>query len=53
MYAREQFLKRQVQELRIQIDESKKAREVAVITDSEYFLQLKQRAEHLRRRSAD
>jgi two-component system cell cycle response regulator len=48
VYAREQSLKQQVQELRIQIDEAKKAREVAEITESDYFRQLKERAQHLR-----
>jgi CheY-like chemotaxis protein len=48
VYAREQSLKQQVQELRIQIDEGKKAREVAEITESDYFRSLKRRAQHLR-----
>jgi two-component system cell cycle response regulator len=50
--AREQSLKRQVQELRIQIDETKKAREVAEITESDYFRDLAERARHLRGASA-
>ena len=49
IYAREQSLKQQVQELRIQIDEAKRAREVAEITESDYFRKLKERAQHLRR----
>ncbi len=52
VYAREQFLKQQVQELRIQIDEAKKAREVAEITDNDYFRNLKERAEGLRKRQS-
>jgi DNA-binding response OmpR family regulator len=48
VYAREQSLKQQVQELRIQIDEAKKTSEVAEITESEYFRSLKERAQHLR-----
>jgi DNA-binding response OmpR family regulator len=48
VYAREQSLKQQVQDLRIQIDEAKKALEVAEITESDYFRQLKERAQHLR-----
>jgi CheY-like chemotaxis protein len=48
VYAREQSLKQQVQELRIQVDEVKKAREVAEITESDYFRQLKERVKHLR-----
>lgn len=46
--AREQGLKRQVQELRIQIDEAKKARAVAEITESDYFRTLRERARDLR-----
>jgi hypothetical protein len=48
VYAREQSLKQQVQELRIQIDEAKKAREVAEITESDYFRSLRDRAHRLR-----
>jgi hypothetical protein len=48
VYAREQSLKQQVLELRIQIDEVKKAREVAEITESDYFRDLKERAQRLR-----
>jgi len=46
---REESLKRQVQELRIEIDEVKKARQVAEITETEYFQDLKARAHTLRR----
>jgi DNA-binding response OmpR family regulator len=49
VYAREQRLKQQVQELRIQVDETRKEREVAEITESEYFQQLKQKARMLRK----
>ena len=45
--AREQALKQQVQALRIEIDQSKKAHEVAQITESDYFRKLKERAELL------
>jgi DNA-binding response OmpR family regulator len=48
VYAREQSLKQQVQDLRIQIDEAKKAREVAEITESEYFRALRDKARRLR-----
>jgi CheY-like chemotaxis protein len=48
VYAREQSLRQQVLALRIQIDEAKKAREVAEITESDYFRDLKERAQHLR-----
>lgn len=46
--AREQALKQQVQALRIEIDQSKKAHEVAQITESDYFRKLKERAQLLR-----
>jgi DNA repair ATPase RecN len=49
VYAREQSVKQQVQELRIQVDETRKEREVAEITESEYFQQLKQKARKLRK----
>src|SRR5437764_11170143 len=50
VYAREQRLQRQVQQLRIEIDQARKAREVADITDSEYFQQLLGKADELRNR---
>jgi DNA-binding response OmpR family regulator len=48
VYAREERLRQQVQELRIQIDESKKAREVAEITETDYFRTLQEKARQLR-----
>jgi two-component system cell cycle response regulator len=45
---REERLKRQVQELRIQIDETQQARKVAEITETDYFRQLRQQADDLR-----
>jgi CheY-like chemotaxis protein len=51
--AREQALRQQVQVLRIEIDEAKKAREVAEITGSDYFRQLKERAQRLRKAECD
>lgn len=45
---REQQLRQQVQELRIVIDESRKAQQVAEITETEYFQQLQEKAEKLR-----
>lgn len=47
--AREQRLKQQIQQLRIEIDEVKKARQVAEITETDYFSQLQKRANELRR----
>ncbi|MBN1659286.1 MAG: response regulator [Anaerolineae bacterium] len=46
--AREQSLRRQVQELRVEIDEVKKAHQVAEITNTEYFRALVSKAEKLR-----
>jgi two-component system cell cycle response regulator len=50
VYAREQQLQRQVQRLRIEIDHARKAREVAEITESDYFQQLLGKAQELRNR---
>src|SRR5947199_9707605 len=50
VYAREQFLKQQVQQLRIEIDQERRAREVAEITESDYFQQLLAKAHELRNR---
>lgn len=52
VYAREQRLKRQVQELIIELDQAKKERQVAEITETEYFRRLKEKAQHLRRAAA-
>lgn len=48
-YIREQKLKQKIKELRIEIDEAKKTRQVAKITETEYFQQLKEKAKQLRR----
>lgn len=48
---REEKLKRQVEELRIEIDEVKKARHVEEIVESDYFKQLQANAQALRQRS--
>ncbi len=50
VYAREQSLRRQVQELQIEIDEVKRARQVAEITETEYFHDLSVKAQKLRDR---
>jgi DNA-binding response OmpR family regulator len=47
---REERLKQQVIDLRIEIDHAKKARSVAEIADTEYFRHLQQRAARLRAR---
>jgi CRP/FNR family cyclic AMP-dependent transcriptional regulator len=50
VYSREQRLKQEVAELRIEIDESRKASQVAEITDTDYFQDLKKKAQALRSR---
>ena len=51
VYAREQQLQQQVQQLRIEIDQERRAREVAEITESDYFQQLLSKADELRTRA--
>ncbi|MBI2863357.1 MAG: HAMP domain-containing protein [Chloroflexi bacterium] len=46
--ARETRLKQQVEELRIEIDQTKKAKQVAEITESDYFKSLRQKAKEMR-----
>lgn len=46
--AREAQLKRQVAELRIEIDQAKRERHVSEITDTDYFRELQQKARKLR-----
>ncbi len=48
IYGREQRLKQQVQILRVEIDEIKKAKEVGEIIETEYFQDLKEKARQLR-----
>lgn len=48
---REQKLKQQVVQLNFEIDEAKKERQVAAVTGTEYFQQLQQKAQRLRKRS--
>jgi CheY-like chemotaxis protein len=49
---REERLRQQVQALRIEIDETRKARQVAEITETEYFQELQRKARRLRAGSA-
>ena len=51
--AREQRLRQEVQQLRIEIAEARKQRQVEEITDTEYFQTLRQRAQSLRARTRD
>jgi len=53
VYAREQRLKQQVQDLSIVIDDVKKALQVAEITDTEYFHLLQEKVRQLRAPSAE
>lgn len=46
--AREANLKREVQKLRIEVDRSKKERQVAEITETDYFQTLKEKAREIR-----
>ncbi|MBD1930053.1 HAMP domain-containing protein [Trichocoleus sp. FACHB-90] len=49
--AREQNLKQQVMELRVEIDEAKKVRQVAEITETDDFQQLQKKVQKLRNQS--
>ena len=49
--AREQKLKQQVMELNVEIDEAKKVRQVADITQTDYFQQLQQKAQKIKGRT--
>lgn len=51
VYAREQRLRQEVQQLRIEVDEAKKARQVAEITETEYFQQLREHAARMRKKA--
>lgn len=53
VYTREQLLKQQLLELRIQIDEAKRERDVADITETEYFQQLREKASKMRKMKAE
>ncbi len=48
-YLREQALKDQIQHLQIVIDEAKKMAQVAEITETDYFQQLREKAQELRK----
>ncbi|WP_199247103.1 cache domain-containing protein [[Phormidium] sp. ETS-05] len=51
VYQREQQLKQQVQELRIEIDQTKKQQQVEEITGTDYFQNLQQKAKAMRRKN--
>jgi putative methionine-R-sulfoxide reductase with GAF domain len=48
---RESVLKKQIRELQIEIDESKKSKQVSEIVESDFFRDLQQKAESIRARS--
>jgi nitrogen fixation/metabolism regulation signal transduction histidine kinase len=49
--AREQRLQQQVTALRVEIDEDRKARQVAEITETDFFVELQEKAQKLRAHS--
>lgn len=51
VHAREQTLKRQVEELRIEVDHARQSHQVSEITNSDYFQHLQSRAQELRRQN--
>ncbi|MEO8602937.1 MAG: GAF domain-containing protein [bacterium] len=51
VYLREEHLRSEIRELHVQIDQSKRARQVAEIADTDYFRALEQKARTLRQRS--
>lgn len=53
VYTREQHLRRQVQELRIEIDRARQASQVSEITGTDYFQQLRNKAQDLRAELAE
>jgi hypothetical protein len=50
--AREESLRRQVEELRVEINQAKRDREVSAITETDYFQSLRSRADQMRRAHA-
>ena len=48
VYIREQGLRKQIEQLRIEIDSTRKARQVAEITETDYFKDLQEKARRLR-----
>jgi methyl-accepting chemotaxis protein len=50
VYAREESLKRQVQELKIQIDETKRESSVREITESDFFQEMQAKSREIRQR---
>ena len=53
VYQREQNLRRQVEALRIEIDETKKQKQVSEIADTDFFRELQNKAQNMRKRRGD
>lgn len=53
VYQREQNLRKQVEALRIEIDEAKKLKQVSEIADTDFFRELQQKARDMRKRQED
>jgi len=52
-YILEQSLRKEIQQLRIEIDHAKRAKQVEEITDSSYFKDLKRRTQQMREKNKD
>ena len=52
LYARQQKLREQVRELRVEVDEARKTKQVEAIMGTDYFQDLKSRVHELRKRAA-
>lgn len=50
VYQREQNLRKQVEALRIEIDETKKQKQISEIADTDFFRELQNKAQHMRKR---
>lgn len=53
VFKRENALRQQLQELRIEVDLAKRTTQVSEITETEYFMNLQQQARNMRRRDRD
>lgn len=53
VYQREQNLRKQVEMLRIEIDETKKQKQVSEIADTDFFRELQSKAQNMRKRRED
>ena len=51
--ARQQRLRQQIRDLKIEIDQTRKAKEVEEIVETDYFQNLQQKAQKFRQRQGD